>query len=362
MVERFASRRDFDMWWRTTVVTGVLAVALTASATLATVASAGPPHMGAAHTVVSTADPEFAASADAAGVAHGFVNATNSGYGSQLTYFRASATSIATRTAPYTGQVIATAWDGSDATYVVYARASTLYIAVHHDRSATFSHPTVLTTSYTYGGADVVASAGKWWVVWAEWDGSHTSLYQRRTLLGSGERTHAVSTPAGSNDMSPSLAYASGKATMVWARTPRNNAWPAHVELGTSTGALFSASTLVGGEENNGQQVAVSAGHTYVAFEHGTNRMYEKDNSTGTWVTHEFATHGLSGSVAVAGGVVYQAWSTVDARVFLAARYAGNWAGSVVTGVGAGELEVLAGPAGPTLLYGTPHGLHVRFS
>ncbi len=340
---------------------GVAAVALTASATMASAASAGPPRMSAAHTVVSVTNPEFAASADAAGVAHGFVNATHSGYGSQLTYFRASAANIATRTAPYTGQVVATAWDGSDATYVVYARASTLYIAVHHDRSATFSHPTVLTTSYTYGGADVVASAGKWWVVWAEWDGSHTSLFERHTLLGSGERTHAVSTPAANDDLDPSLAYASGKATMVWTRTPRSHGWPSQIELGTSTGALFSAATFVGGEENDGQQVAVSAGHTYVAFEHGTNRMYEKDNATGTWVTHEFATHGLAGSVAVAGGVVYEAWSTIDAKVFLAARSGAGWAGSAVTGSGAGESAVLAGPAGPTLLYGTPHGLHVRF-
>src|SRR6185312_8053972 len=197
-----------NMWWKSAAAT---VAALATTLTFVSTASANPPHVGGAHVAVSLADPEFRAATDSAGTIHGFADTAPTDNGARLTYFRTAKSGTASRPSPYVGHVLDVAWDGSDATYVVYSHGTTLAIAVHHDATATFSAPTVLSSSYSFGGATVVASQGKWWVVWSESEGSHRALFERHTLLGSGERTHAVSTPAGQSDADPSMTYSGGK-------------------------------------------------------------------------------------------------------------------------------------------------------
>ena len=346
------------MWWKSAAAT---VAALATTLTFVTTASAGPPPVGGAHVAVSLADPEFRAANDSAGTVHGFADTAPGNNGSQLTYFRTTRLSTATHLSPYTGHVLDVAWDGSDATYVVYSHGTTLYIAVHHDATASFSAPTVLSASYGFGGATVVASAGKWWVVWSESDGSHRVLFERHTLHGSGERTHAVVTPAKQNDSEPSMTYSGGKATLVFIRRSTTSLFPATVELGTGTGGLFSTSTFFVASDNVDPDVAVSGSHTYVAWE-SDNRIWEKDNFTGSWVRREFATHGIEASVAVGAAHPYLAWTTLSERAFLADRSGGTWSGATVTGVGGYGAQVLAAGARYAVVYATANDVRVRFS
>ncbi len=346
------------MWWKSAVAT---VAALATTLTFVTAAHADPPIVGAAHVAVSLADPEFRAATDSAGTVHGFADTAPTDNGARLTYFRTSKSSTASRPSPYIGHVLDVAWDGSDATYVVYSHGSTLAIAVHHDATASFSAPTVLSASYRFGGATVVASGGKWWVVWSESDGSHRVLFQRHTLLGSGERTHAVVTPAGHSDSEPSMTYSGGRATLVFIRRSTTSLYPATVELGTGTGGLFSTSTFFVADDNVDPDVAVAGSHTYVTWE-SDNRIWEKDNATGSWALHEFATGGIGASVALGTSHPYLAWTTLSERAFLADRSGGSWSGATVSGQGGYDAQVLAAGAAFAVVYATANDVRVRFS
>jgi len=346
------------MWWKSAAAT---VAALATTLTFVSTASANPPHVGAAHVAVSLADPEFRAATDSAGTIHGFADTAPTDNGARLTYFRTAKSGTASRPSPYVGHVLDVAWDGSDATYVVYSHGTTLAIAVHHDATATFSAPTVLSSSYSFGGATVVASQGKWWVVWSESEGSHRALFERHTLLGSGERTHAVSTPAGQSDADPSMTYSGGKATLVFIRRSATRLYPATVELGTGTGGLFSTSTFFVAEDNVSPDVAVAGNHTYVAWE-SDNRIWEKDNVTGSWVLHQFATAGINASVALGTSHPYLAWTTLSERAFFADRSGGTWSGATITGVGGYDAQVLATGSTFAVVYATGSDVRVRFS
>jgi hypothetical protein len=339
----------------------VLAAVITSGIALTSAANAGPPQVGPPHVAAATVDPDFQAAADSAGTVHGFVDSAQSGYGSRLTYFRTSPTGTASALSPYTGQVVAVAWDGVDGTYVVYFHGNSLYLAVHHDRTASFSAPKVLSASYNYGGVALVASAGKWWVVWGELEGQHQVLFERHTLHGSGDRTHAVSTPATSSDYEPSLTYHDGTASLAWVRTPSTNAWPAVLKFGTGTGGLFSQTTLASGADAHSPDVSVSAGRTYVTWE-DDNYIHEQDRAAGAWVSHTFTTRGIGPSVAVVAGHPYLAWTTYGTQILLAERTGSAWAGDPVTGAGAYGGTVLAGPHGPIVVYAISTGVRVRFS
>src|SRR6478752_1848291 len=106
------------MWWQSAAAT---IAALATTLTFVTTANADPPQVGAAHVAVSLAHPEFRAVTDHAGTIHGFADTGPAGNSPRLTYFRTSRSSTASRPSPYIGHVLDVAWDGSDATYVVYS-------------------------------------------------------------------------------------------------------------------------------------------------------------------------------------------------------------------------------------------------
>ncbi len=295
------------MWWKRVATAGLITAASLALAT--TAAGAATPTFGSPTTLIAAADPDVSTTIAADGTVRGFADSANALTDQPIGYFRNRAGTVSTRTSPYRGHVIATAWDGVDALYVVYSQGNVLKIARHLDSSGVFSPATVLSAHYYFNGADVVASAGKWWVVWSEAEGGHATLFQRHTLLGSGERTHAVTTPAASSDLDPSLAYEAGHATLAWTRVPKNNGSPSKVWLGRGTGALFSANAFAtGGNVNYNPDVAVSAGHTYVTWS-GLDTVSEKDNATGPWTAHQFATHGHRQTIAVSLGRVFVGWT-----------------------------------------------------
>ena len=105
---------------------------------------------------------------------------------------------------PYTGVVLAVAWDGACATYVVYDTGSELRIGRRNEQgTGSFAQPTTLSTAVGAipHRADVVANAGQWWAVWSEQVGpggefAQEELFQQRTLLGTQPRTRITSTAA----------------------------------------------------------------------------------------------------------------------------------------------------------------------
>jgi hypothetical protein len=106
-----------------------------------------------------------------------------------------------------------------------------------------YAPATTLSTRAQGASGDVVASAGHWWAVWSELTdpgtpGAGIQLYQRRTLLGVQGRTRITNTAPNVTNESPTLAYASGRVTMVWSRQTHlpNTGDPTDLEIATNTG------------------------------------------------------------------------------------------------------------------------------
>ena len=121
---------------------------------------------------------------------------------------------------PYVGSVLAVAWDGLNATYVVFQQAGTLKIAKRVESTATYSPATVLTTTGANAvpfNADVVAHQGRWWVVWSQQVGpggefAQRQLFQRHTLFGVQGTTRITAQPRNIDDQQPSLPLSTATA------------------------------------------------------------------------------------------------------------------------------------------------------
>jgi hypothetical protein len=280
-------------------------------------------------------------------------------------------------TTPYTGRVLATAWDGAGATYVVYIDGQQLRIGKRVESTGVYAPPTTLTTAgwtsrpYT---ADVVAAGGRWWVVWSEQVGpggeyAQTDLFQAHTLLGSQGRTR-ITTTTGTDDRYPSLAYAAGRMTLVFVRGPvpvPGNGSPGapqaqqDLQIARSTGGpwlsrLFSSA----GDLNGFPDVVDYGGVTYVAWVTGNPAaVVVADDAGAAFRSHQFATPAVSPTVAVSGGHVFV---LMDARqrAYLAERVAGVWTGSQVAGAPSSPLRVLARGTKARVVYQAPSAVYVR--
>lgn len=346
------------MWWKRLAATATLIGTTMACGPMAADASA--PAFGPPVAVATTfGDASLATTVDAGGKIHGYANVLKTDSYHPLVYFRTTGSTSASRTSPYTGDLIDAAWDGSDITYVLYSVGQKLELGSHRDSSAAFSAPMVLSTHYGVG-ASVVASAGHWWVVWSESDGTRMTLVQRHTLLGSEDRSSVLgSVPAGTSDSNPSLAYGGGTATLVWERASASGR--RQVVLGTSHGGLFSAAPFATDQDNFGPAVAVSVGHTFVVWQRG-DTIWEKDNATGPWTVHEFAGRGAATSIAVSEGIVFVGWITnTTLAATVAQRTGSSWSGGPVTGSGVDDAAISAHDGRGILVYATATQVRARF-
>jgi hypothetical protein len=243
---------------------------------------------------------------------------------------------------PYNGRVLKVAWDGRDATYVVFVLNSRLYLGKHVESGDRFAPPTYLTSNKGFHGSyttALTAWAGKWWVVWGENTvNSHLrsarwELFQAHTLLARQTRTRITAPPSAQADDSPALAYQGGTVTLVWTRASRTGGGTSVIRLATSTGAAWHPMTL----GNSGLEPAVTmyGGITYVAWTGSEFTVVFAENTGPGHAYRRVVLPGFAGTngpsdafpktVAVSGRTVFIAWTEQGVAATIAERQAGTW-------------------------------------
>jgi hypothetical protein len=333
-------------------------IALPAAAVLAgTVALAGPAAavgpFGPAETVIggcSLAAGDAAIAVD--GTTRGFANCTDADPG-PVRFFRDTPTSAPVQElSPYTGVVVAAAWDGQNATYVVIAGGGALRIGKRLESTGSYSPLTTLTTvqnGAVGASADVVAANGQWWAVWTEPVGpggefAQTQLFQRHTLLGTQGRTRITTTAGNVDDFAPTLAFANNRVTLVWTRATSSAAGgPADLRIAESSGGAWLSRPLASlGDQNTDADVTVNAGVTWVTWTRDGQTVVA-DNAGGTFHSLTFGGFGSEPTVAVSGTHVFVAWRSDTAnRAVIAERTVSGWTSGQVDVTPSFPLRVLA--------------------
>ncbi len=348
-----------------------LAIALCLSLLLAGAAPAGAVGPFGPDIILANCIPgPMAASIASDGTTSGFIPCTGGIGDGAISYFEQKPGSPLFREgSPYTGKVLATAWDGVDALYVVFTQGSDLKIAKRIKSTGAFSATTLLATGSDRFTADVVASAGKWWAVWSRQVGpggefAQTELFQRHTLLGTQPATQITATAASIDDGEPTLGYSAGKVTMLWTRT-YSPAIPGQSDLriATNTGSGWSSSTFTtGGYTNHRPDSLTVNGHTYVAWQRD-NKILEADNSSGPYVSHTFAGSGVGPKIGASLGKVFVGWTIgIDEyqRFYLEERSGGVWTGAVLSGFPGGAVAVLGQGGKARVIYAEDERHHLR--
>jgi hypothetical protein len=352
-----------------------LSAALVSTLVLAgTVPAAAVGPFGPAETLYAgcgTAAGDAAVAAD--GTTRAFADCTGLSSG-QIWFFRDTPASapVQERT-PYAGVVYAVAWDGVDSTYVVFQAGSQLKIGRRIESSGAYSPLTTLTTGPAgfFFSADVVASAGQWWTVWSERVAAGTTsarnqLFQAHTLLGVQGRTRITSTAANVSDIDPTLAYSSGRVTMVWSRQTTlccGGGQPADLVIASSTGGAWGSRLFASlGHENRTPDLTFYGGVTWVTWDRDL-RIFVASNAGGTF--HSLSPSAVTGfepTIAVSGSHVFVAWNAFDAqRAFLVERSGDAWTGTQISGQGSYPLRVLAQGTKARVIYGAvDSGLFIR--
>ncbi len=322
--------------------------------------------------IVNCIPGPMAASIASDGTTMGF-SPCNGGFGDgAITYFSQQPPGVIVRDpSPYTGKVLATAWDGVDALYVVFTQGNALKIGKRLRSTGSYSATTLLATGSGLAPftADVVASAGKWWTVWSQQVGpggefAQTELFQRHTLLGTEPATRITGTSSSIDDGEPTLGYSGGRLTMIWTRTS-TPAVPGQSDLriATNTGAGWTSSTLTSAGFTNDRADSITVGGTtYVAWQRD-GRIVEADNLSGSFVSRTFAIPGVGPKIGASAGQVFVGWTVgtdVNQKFFLAERAAGTWTGTVLSAFPGGAEAVLGQGGKARAIYAEDERDHLR--
>jgi hypothetical protein len=262
----------------------------------------------------------------------------NNPYG-PVTFFRLSPTgAVYDQATPYVGVVLAVAWDGSGSTYVVYANHNVLYIGKRLEASGAYATPTRLSLnaslSATIWPAALVATNGRWWVVWAENVAARGyRLFQAHTLFSRQTRTQITARPAGVNDEHPALGLNSGRVTLVWTRITGGRS---ALQIATSSGGAWTSRPLTaGGTHNDYSSVTVYGGVIYVVWlRDAQNALFASNAGDGTFrslvlgsdATGDYPPPATAGpTVAVSGTNVFVTWTGGPYSAHVAEREGGVW-------------------------------------
>ena len=317
---------------------------------IAPAAAVGP--FGPAETVIAgCTDGVGDAGIAADGTTRGFFNCTGVSAGT-IRFFRDSPASAPTvEVSPYTGFVQAVAWDGQNATYVVFQQGSTLRIGKRVESTGAYAPATTLTTTGANAiafSSDVVAVNGQWWAVWSEQVGpggefAQIDLFQRHTLLGVQGRTRITGT-TDSDDIEPTLAYTGGRVEMVWTRAFAPAVpGPSDLRIAESTGGAWLSRTFATlGTSNSEPDVFFSGGVTWVTWQRD-RAVLVADNARGGFTSRTLTSAGIDPTVAVSGSTVFVAWYAFNAdRAVVAERAGGVWSSGQLDNPSSHPLRVLA--------------------
>jgi hypothetical protein len=265
--------------------------------------------------------------------------------------------------------VLAVAWDGQGAAYVLFQHGSALLLGKRVEATGAYAPATTLSSgsgvvSFT---GDVVAANGLWWAVWSEQVGpggefAQLELFQRHTLLGVQGRTRITTTADNVDDFEPTLAYAGGRVTMVWSRAT-NPAVPGPTDLriAESTGGAWLSRPLASlGQFNEDADVAVNAGVTWVSWTRD-GAVVVADNTGGAFHSRTLTTAGAESTVAISGSNTFVAWYAYNAdRVVLAERSGGTWTSGQVDNPSSYPLRVVAQGTKARVVYVRDNSVLIR--
>ncbi|MTD14324.1 hypothetical protein GIS00_10225 [Nakamurella sp. YIM 132087] len=349
-------------------LTGVLAAlpaaAVQASSSPPAAVSAAPGAFGADQIVGSCISGPSAADISTDGTVRGFAACTGGAEYGPISYFRQQAGGTLYREdTPWTGEVLATAWDGVDAMYVVFEDEGMLRIAKRTSSTGAYSATTLLSFDSGFQ-ADVVASNGKWWAVWSRPAGSGmdapVQLFQAHTLLGTQAPTQITHTPPSITNTHPSLTYRNGRVTLIWSRGYEDHS---DLRMANSTGgpwASFDFATF--GTDNDRVDSINYNGILYTTWQRD-GKIVVADNSTGAFVSHTFVTGGRLPRIGHSGGKTFLAWTTgsgINQKLLFTERSGGVWS-SVPVGGFPGVASAVLGQGGKArILYYDDERLHLR--
>lgn len=327
---------------------GVVAVLVAGMLPAAAVGSFGP----ATVEIAGCPGPAGDAAIGSDGTVRGFVTCTGNQYSPIIFFEQNAGGTHHAQPAPFSGRVLAVAWDGVDATYVVYEQNSRLLIGKRVEHSGSYLPSTFLagTAGVVPFTAGLVASNNRWWAVWSEQVGpggefAHTQLFQRHTLLGTGGRTQITTTAANVDDRQPVLTFYAKRVTMVWTRiTSPDKPGPSGLRLGRNFGFGWQSFALTGVGPNNTQPDVIEyGGVAYVTWIRNGSIWYA-DNATGPFLSHQFAPAGFNPAVAVSGTNVFVSWTAEDptSRVVLAQRANEVWTTASIAAAPSTSITVLA--------------------
>lgn len=329
---------------------GVAAVLVVGMLPAAAVDGYGPPTAEVAGCPGAAGD----AAVSSAGAVRGFVACTGNRY-SPIVFFEQSVTgSHFAQAAPFSGRVLAVAWDGGSATYLVYEQNSRLLLGERLERNGSYL-PSILLAGpagvvpFTAG---LVAWNYRWWAVWSQQVGpggefAHTQLFQRHTLLGTAGPTRITMTAPNVSDRQPALTFDGDRVSMVWTRiSSPEQPGPSQIRLARNLGFGWQSTGLTGvgvGPNNSQPDVLVYAHITYVTWVRNGSIWYA-DNTTGPFVSHSFASAGANPRVAVSGANVFVTWTAAApiSRVVEAQRTDRVWTTASIAAAPSSSITVLA--------------------
>jgi hypothetical protein len=285
------------------------------------------------------------------GTVRGFVACTGNRYSPIIFFEQFADGTHHAQAAPFSGRVLAVAWDGADATYVVYEQNSRLLIGKRVEHNGSYLPSTLLAgpAGVVPFTADLVAWGNRWWAVWSEQVGpggefAHTQLFQRHTLLGMAGRARITITDQNVSDLQPSLTYYANRVTMAWTRiTSPGLPGPSEIRLARNFGFGWQSNALTGVGPNNSQPDLIEyAGITYVTWNRNGFIWYA-DNATGPFLSHHFTPAGVSPTVTLSGPFPMVSWTTDEPanRVMLAQRTGKVWTTGPMTVVPSTSIRVL---------------------
>jgi hypothetical protein len=266
----------------------------------------------------------------------------------RIWYVEGSGTSWTRAVTPYTGSVMAVAWD-TTGTYLLHNADGARGGVRVTKRTAAGVFTGGRQVSSLRGrkiaqSGDLAASGGLWWAVWSEaadYSSPDTELFQARTVGPDQRRTRI--TRNRTLDHQPTIALRRSGATLAWARARNRDNTGQELRVATSTtvgswrSRRFERARPAG--LISGADLATSGTTTFLTWTEG-QRTVVADNGSGAFNRRVFSTPGFNPKVRASHGRVFVAWETPDrpsdglgsrSQVLLAERNGTTWTSAVVS-------------------------------
>jgi hypothetical protein len=269
------------------------------------------------------------------GAVRGFLTCNGGVGGGPINYFGYRTGSQVFRQAtPWTGRVLASAWDGVSATYIVFNDLGVVKIGKRLENGSFSATTTLAVDTGDNTTADVVADNGKWWVVWSRNAGSDPvgplSLFQEHTLGGTQNNGKISNPPSAGGDWQPQLTWNGSVAHLFWTRSANVAGGSSDIWLAESTNGYWVSSPFATAGTRNTSPSAIDAGGSLrVTWQRDGRINYASRGAT--YANHSFLSTGSSPKVGYSLGKTFLAWEHDDKLLFTQSSGSG-WTSATTAG------------------------------